>query len=433
MPKNLIYISYKLDSRVSRTARQVLDCLLTFGDQTTDAAINIYPCDQTLATRMNMCERTIRRGKNELENLGIIIRTYNKNINRESITVPFAVLHSYYQIKLETIEVTISHPLVNPSTTTSILSVNPSMTNSHPLVNSVVTNCPAETTNTWTNCPAETIQTTDTWTNCPTQAPDIWTNCPEARTNCPAETTDIWTNCPTAAAETTDIRTNCPEVWTNCPTTLLKTLFIKKLNLTKDDLKYNYSEVTELTENSQVAVQLVDFKKASEEVTKDKTNEEMASDWLTQEIISRREAGKIHSSIIDSKSNTKLIEEGVYHMINRDKSKFPRLSSAGKGMLAMLESGLWKTPDGMIEPVKVVGTQNRELRAYDVPPRPESFIDLDFKRNEEQLILGIVATAKCLNNVGMLYELSAKNAFAAPYLQKEKIKFKMKENLSQIH
>lgn len=99
MSKNLLYISYKLDSRVSNYSRQVLDCLLTFGDQTIDAAINICPCNQTVADRLNVSLSTVKRAKNNLEKLGLIIRYHDEAKNKDMIKVPFARLNEYMKDK----------------------------------------------------------------------------------------------------------------------------------------------------------------------------------------------------------------------------------------------------------------------------------------------------------------------------------------------
>lgn len=99
MSRNLIYISHKLDSRVSHYARAVLDCLLTFGDQSLDAAINIYPSNQTLADRLNISLSTVKRAKNELETLGLVVRYYDEVTNKELIKVPFAKLDEYMKKK----------------------------------------------------------------------------------------------------------------------------------------------------------------------------------------------------------------------------------------------------------------------------------------------------------------------------------------------
>ena len=113
MSRNLIYISHKLDSRVSTYSRLVLDCLLTFGDQAIDCAINIYPSNQTLAERLNtsLIEQS-SESKNDLENLGIIVRYYDEAKHREMIKVPFAKLNEYMRDKSVTIEVANRHESV---------------------------------------------------------------------------------------------------------------------------------------------------------------------------------------------------------------------------------------------------------------------------------------------------------------------------------
>lgn len=125
-------------------------------------------------------------------------------------------------------------------------------------------------------------------------------------------------------------------------------------------------------------VQLVD--------NKIKTEEELAREWLAKQLSELREQDKIPLHIAHAKDNTILVAEGMFHAIHRDQTKFPRMSNALKGMLSMIEQGIWHTPAGMLKKTIEV---TRELRAYDKEPRPESIVDINYKRPEEEKVSGL--------------------------------------------
>lgn len=132
MSRNLIYISYRLDSRVSHYAGILLDCLLTYGDTKSDRQTNIYPSNPTLAKKLKTSVRTIIRAKNELESLGMIIRYYDDIEHMDKIDVPFTALDEYtVKDKSEEITVTDSHHSVDSETPENHESVAIPVTDSH--------------------------------------------------------------------------------------------------------------------------------------------------------------------------------------------------------------------------------------------------------------------------------------------------------------
>lgn len=63
------------------------------------------------------------------------------------------------------------------------------------------------------------------------------------------------------------------------------------------------------------------------------------------------------------------------------------------------------------------------LRPYDVPVRPESVVDLDFKRTREQKIIGLINIARSFNVLGKPYILKKCFAYAKNSLNKAGVRF----------
>lgn len=190
-------------------------------------------------------------------------------------------------------------------------------------------------------------------------------------------------------------------------------------NLTKDLL----STIDDRTDDKCHTVELVKNKIQEMKMNSPKTDEEMALEWITNQIVSMRNNGEIHFTIVDSKSDADLVKEAMFHMINRDKTKFPRMSAAGKGMLNMLKAGTWRTPDALI--IQEAKTK-RDSRLYDQPARDESILDLNFNYKllpEESKIAAILGIARSRNSLGLSYKIKSGHEFVIPYLEKENLRY----------
>lgn len=135
-------------------------------------------------------------------------------------------------------------------------------------------------------------------------------------------------------------------------------------------------------------VQLVD--------KKIKTEEELARDWFYEQLNKMKKDNLIALEILQSKDISILFAEGMYHALNRDQAVFPKLSHALKGMMKLLVAGSWSTPTGMQKKQSVAP---RELRSYDKEPRPESIVDINYKRPEEEKVSGLKNLAEILTGL----------------------------------
>ena len=136
-----------------------------------------------------------------------------------------------------------------------------------------------------------------------------------------------------------------------------------------------------------------------------KSPEQQAREWLANEIHQMRIGNQIYPPIAEVKSDSKLVEEGMHHMINRNIAKFPRMSEAGKGFIAMLKDGRWETPR------TVSITENTSMRpGSEVKPSqlPQSVIDMhsqpkrteDQTRARRQFIVDMIKQAKIADAEG---------------------------------
>jgi len=60
-----------------------------------------------------------------------------------------------------------------------------------------------------------------------------------------------------------------------------------------------------------------------------------------------------------------------------------------------------------------------------MPPRPDSVIDLDFRRSNENKIKALIALGQSANMLGKTFKLKQKYIHCTHYLQKENIKFEV--------
>lgn len=62
-------------------------------------------------------------------------------------------------------------------------------------------------------------------------------------------------------------------------------------------------------------------------------------------------------------------------------------------------------------------------RPYDVPVRPESIVNLDFKRTRAQKITGLVALAQMTNTLGKAFIVKREYEYAMDALMAAKVRF----------
>ena len=67
--------------------------------------------------------------------------------------------------------------------------------------------------------------------------------------------------------------------------------------------------------------------------------------------------------------------------------------------------------------------KDSNLRPYDIPVRPESVVDLEFKRNREQKIIGLINIARSFNVLGKPYILKKCFAYARTALKDAGVRF----------
>ena len=66
-------------------------------------------------------------------------------------------------------------------------------------------------------------------------------------------------------------------------------------------------------------------------------------------------------------------------------------------------------------------------RPYDVPVRPESVIDLNFKRTCSEKVVGLVAMARMSNSLGKTFILKRQYKYALEALISSKVSFVLEE------
>lgn len=69
--------------------------------------------------------------------------------------------------------------------------------------------------------------------------------------------------------------------------------------------------------------------------------------------------------------------------------------------------------------------EKRVSRPYDLPPRPESIIDLDFKRTSNDRINAFIGLGLAKNALGQTLMLKQKFSFACPALYHAKVRFEL--------